>query len=258
MKFTDQTGRTIEIYSTQRVVSIVPSQSEFLIDIGLNERIVGVTKFCIHPKDLIQKVGQVGGTKNLNIQKIKELKPDLIIGNKEENSKEDIEALSEFCPVLLSDIYTFDDALNMMQSIGKLLGLEKESNTLIQEILTEKEKFSKSQFGNSCLYFIWKNPNMIVGSENFIHSMLELIGFKNLGASIGKRYPVLDAENTVEDPDFIFLSTEPFPFKESDLECFRKLFPNSKILLVDGEMFSWYGSRLIKSFNYFSNLQKRI
>lgn len=258
MKFTDQTGFDVEVNSTLRVISIVPSQTEFLVDIGLGERLIAVTKFCIHPEGLIREVGHVGGTKNLNLDKIRELNPDLIIGNKEENTKEQIEELRKDFPVWMSDIYSVDDALSMMIDLGKILNLEKESKSIVDSIQEKRSDYYKEAFQNkSCLYFIWTNPDMVVGSQNFIHDMIEESGMKNMGIELGERYPML-SEDIILSPDYIFLSTEPYPFKEEHIKEFQEKFPDSKVELVDGEMYSWYGSRMVKSYDYFEKLASEI
>lgn len=255
MKYIDQTGRSIELNEVKRVVSLVPSQTELLVDLDVRHKLVGVTKFCIHPKDLIGEIGHVGGTKNLNIDKIRSLKPDLIIGNKEENTKEEIEELQKEFAVWMSDILTIDDALSMIDSCGKMLNAEIKSKQLIASIQSKRQAYLSAvekQF--SCLYFIWKNPDMIVGSTSFIHTMIKEFGCENKGEQKGDRYPILDKETDLK-PDFIFLSTEPFPFKQKDFKHFEEKFPDSKVLLVDGEMFSWYGSRLLRSYDYFQELR---
>lgn len=257
MIYTDQTGFEVEVISTSRIISLVPSQTEFLVDIGLKDVLVGVTKFCIHPKGLVREIGHVGGTKNLNLDRIKELKPDLIIGNKEENTKSEIEELRKHFPVWMSDIVTVDDGIDMMASLGEILGKTDRVNKLIQSIQSEREKFSVSQSNQpSALYFIWKNPDMVVGSLSFIDDMVSEAGFVNVGRTLGERYPILDGNTEKPSPDYVLLSTEPYPFKKRDISDFQLKFPDSKVFLVDGEMFSWYGSRMKKAFKYFDELRK--
>jgi ABC-type Fe3+-hydroxamate transport system substrate-binding protein len=258
LNFLDQTGKEINVHSTERVISLVPSQTEFLVDVGLGDRLIACTKFCIHPDGLIRDIGHIGGTKNLNIDKIKALKPDFIIGNKEENTKEEIEELRKYFPVWMSDIYSFQDALDMMSDLGEILKLESTTERLISSIDQVRKEYNQDLKSKTCLYFIWKNPNMVVGSENFIDSMIKETGLINLGEKLGPRYPVLDTENEIIQPDFVFLSTEPYPFKIEHIDDFKKQFPHSEIVLVDGEMFSWYGSRLRMSFPYFEKLKQSL
>jgi iron complex transport system substrate-binding protein len=248
-------NRTIRLGATpKRIVSLVPSQTELLNDLGLGERVVGITKFCIHPKEWYRSKVRVGGTKNVDVEKVKALQSDLIIGNKEENSKEDIEALEKIAPVWMSDIFTLDDSLEMINQLGSVLNVEKESKALIDVIGSEFEKLSDFISGDkpkNVAYFIWKNPDMIAGKQTFIDDMLSRCGFQNYTSD--NRYPTFQVEED-KSLDYIFLSSEPFPFKEKEVLEFQKKYPQSKVMVVDGEYFSWYGSRLNKAPNYFKQL----
>lgn len=249
--FTDQMNHTIRLEGIpRRIVSLVPSQTELLHDLGLSEEVVGITKFCIYPEDWFANKTRVGGTKQVNIEKVRELQPDLIIGNKEENTKEDIEALMEIAPVWMSDIYSIDDALTMISSIGEITDREPAANTLISEIEMAFHRLENPLKGKSVLYFIWKDPFYAVGPSTFIHSMLTIIGFQNIVQE--DRYP--EWVGSEKDPDYVFLSSEPYPFKEEHLDEVQMKFPGSRIVLVDGEMFSWYGSRMRLAPAYFKEL----
>jgi len=230
---------------------LVPSQTELLHYFGLEEEVVGITKFCIHPKEWFETKTRVGGTKQLKLEFIRSLQPDLIIGNKEENTKEDIEALEKEFPVWLSDINSIEDALNMIHSIGEMTGKEKDASDLVQAINDSFSTVSSLGQRKKVLYFIWHEPAFVVGRNTFIDAMLSQLGFEN--ACTKSRYPSLD-ELTELQPDYIFLSSEPFPFTEQHISYYKKLFPRSKILLVDGEMFSWYGSRMKIAPTYFQGL----
>ena len=241
-----------------RIVSLVPSQTELLHTLGLDVEVVGITKFCIYPDKWFQSKQRVGGTKSVDIEQVRSLKPDLIIGNKEENSLDDINCLKEIAPVWMSDIYTLNDSVEMINSIAEITGKKDIGNNLINEInLNFKEleeyieniKFS----GNSVLYFIWNKPNMIAGKQTFVDDLLKKVGLIN--ATNLERYPV--AEEFV-NPDYVFLSSEPFPYKEKHISLYQQLYPNSKIILVNGEMFSWYGSRLKSAPKYFITLISRL
>lgn len=257
---TDQLGTTFEFESIpKRIVSIVPSQTEFLFSIGLDEEIVGVTKFCIHPEEKVEHKTIVGGTKNLYIDTILALKPDIIIANKEENELSQIEELQKHVPVWISDICTLDEAYEMMSSLGDLFQKKCITEEIIQNI---RESFvdlkSKLKPTNERVaYFIWRNPTMLAGTNTFIHYLLEFIGFKNICSEMenGTRYPSvkMDEINRLQ-PDRIMLSSEPFPFNEKHIEELTIIWPHAKVELVDGEMFSWYGSRLQESANYFKKL----
>ncbi len=257
--FKDQLNRTIKInFPPKRIISLVPSQSELLFDLGLTDEIVGITKFCIHPKDKFKSTTKIGGTKKLNIQKIIDLKPDLIIGNKEENQKEDIETLMELFPVWMSDISNQNDALEMIATVGEMIDKRQESINLSKKILQSFNEISINENDlKSTLYFIWQNPNMLAGHQTYINEMLKNCGLINLIKE--KRYPEFsDLKLQALNPEVVLLSSEPYPFKEKHIKNFQQIWPNAKIKLVDGEMFSWYGSRLLKSAPYFQNLKKSL
>ncbi|MDG1331006.1 MAG: helical backbone metal receptor [Crocinitomicaceae bacterium] len=253
-------NQTIRLESPpRRIVSLVPSQTELLHYLGLEDEVVGITKFCIHPKEWHENKARIGGTKAVNLEKVLLLNPDLIIGNKEENTKEDIEMLKSVAPVWMSDIYDLSDAILMLREIGNMLGKSELTNALITEILSEFSKLDEfvetsSLKGKSALYFIWNDPGFVAGKSTFIDGMLSQCGLKN--ATRETRYPEvpLSSDGYRVQPDFVFLSSEPFPFEEKHIESFQKRYPNSKIVLVDGEMFSWYGSRLKDAPKYFQQL----
>lgn len=263
MNFTDQLGNPVSLNKTpQRIVSLVPSQTELLFDLGLDEEVIGITKYCIYPKHWHRTKTKVGGTKKLNIEKIKQLSPDLLIGNKEENKKEQIlELLKEF-PVWMSDIATLEDALGMMQSMGELTG-KKEQSLRIQNGI--REQFAHFKLSTSAikhqpltiLYLIWRKPYICAGKKTFIGHLLEICGLTN--AASGFRYPKISKEEIRKiSPSFIFLSSEPFPFGERHFSEFQNLCPSAKIILVDGKMFSWYGSRLLYAPVYFEKLLQNL
>ncbi len=248
-------GRDVHISKTpKRIVSLVPSQTELLHYYGLEEEVVGITKFCIHPNEWFQNKTRIGGTKNIDIEKVKALKPDLIIGNKEENTIEDITALEKIAPVWMSDVNTFQEALAMNMEIGKITNTETQAKKLNKDILTEKEK-CKLKVPTSAIYLIWNNPYMCAGKETFIDSMMSSAGLKNSITSA--RYPEISIEDIQKlKPSLLLLSTEPFPFDYNHQASIQAKLPNTKVQLVDGEMFSWYGSRLLKSFAYFKEIFK--
>lgn len=237
-----------------RIVSLVPSITEALFDLGLNEKeIVGRTKFCIHPQNGVVNVDIIGGTKNVNIEKIKQLKPDLIIANKEENVKEQIEELQKDFKVIVTNISTLEDNYYLLKTLGNLIGkkeLAQKFNIKIYEIFQQFSDVAPRK----CAYIIWQNPYMTVGSDTFIHAVLEQLGFENIFKN-RKRYPEVSVQE-MKSADYIFLSSEPFPFQQKHIEELQKDLPNAKIILVDGEAFSWYGTRLAKCEDYFKTLNK--
>lgn len=245
----------------KRIVSLVPSQTELLYDLGLDEQIIGITKFCVHPTSFLKTKTMVGGTKNPNFDKIKALQPDIIICNKEENSKDIVAACSKISNVWVTDISSIEDNNQMVSDFGKLFGKEKIANHLISKINQSKidfQNFINEQPIRKVAYFIWKNPYIVAGNETFIDQMLQLNHFENVFKHLN-RYPEIIIENSIsQEIDLILLSSEPFPFKESDKEEFQKQLPNCKIKIVDGEMFSWHGSRILKAFEYFKTLPTAI
>jgi ABC-type Fe3+-hydroxamate transport system substrate-binding protein len=259
LELRDQIGVELKLEgAAKRIVSVVPSQTELLFDIGLREEVIGITKFCIHPSSWFETKTRIGGTKKLNLEMIQSLNPDLIIANKEENTKEEIEWLQSRFPVYTSDIQTMRHSYHMMRDIGVLTNRELEVAKLIDNI--ENERLVNGDSGKSqgnALYLIWKNPYMTVRDDTFISHMLGLAGWDNaLDDDFDSRYPVLELSDMIAfNPQYVFLSSEPFPFQEKDVHELKEILPNSRIVVVDGEMFSWYGSRLKKSFEYFSNLR---
>jgi len=256
MIFKDQLNREVEIIEfPKRIVSLVPSQTELLFDLGLEEEVIGITKFCIHPKIWHQTKTRIGGTKKVNIHKIKSLNPDLIICNKEENTKEEIELLANNFPVWISDIKNLSEALDMIKGIGEITGKSEKAALLIKKIKSEFSALKPLKTEKKALYLIWKEPWMSVNSETFIHDMLVKCGFTNVTQSNILRYPELTKKELVQlNPDYVFLSSEPFPFKEKHIKELQEVLPKAEIKLVDGEAFSWYGSHLLKSGAYFKEL----
>lgn len=253
--FTDQMGRDISlIYPPKRIISLVPSQTELLFDLGLDSELVGITKFCIHPRDKFLSTKKIGGTKKLDIQKIRDLKPDLIIGNKEENERGQIGVLMQEFPVWMSDIRVLDDAVEMIVQLGSLTGQENMARQIaagIREGFRKLELCKRAEIRTA--YFIWKDPYMLAGKNTFIDDVLQRAGFKNVVAS--GRYPEFTSEQVRNsDPDVIFLSSEPYPFKNEHVQEMKRICPGSEIIIVDGELFSWYGSRLLLTPGYLGSL----
>lgn len=248
-----------KIKKKYRIISLVPSKTELMAHLGLDDEVVGITKFCIHPTAWFQNKTRIGGTKQIDISKIIALKPNLIIANKEENDKEQIESLPPKIRVWLSDIKTFEDALDMINNLGILLEVQNKANEIVQEIKLSKSKFIVDGSSKiSAAYMIWEKPMMVAGGDTYINAMMQLAGFQNV-FSHKKRYPTVSQTDLLnQQPEVLLLSSEPFPFKQKHLKKYENSLPNSKIRLVDGTMFSWYGSRLIKAFPYFSTLKNNL
>ncbi len=260
MTFKDQLNRSIQLDRVpKRIVSLVPSQTELLVDLGLKSSIVGVTKFCVHPRSLRKEVEVVGGTKHVKVQKIKDLQPDIILCNKEENSKEIIESLKDVAPIHISDIYNLEDCYELMAMYGDVFEVQAKTEEIISDIEAQRETFQQKIQHKTKLkiaYFIWKKPWMVAASHTFIDSMINEAGFENAFSDL-ERYPEIDLSHpSLQRADAIFLSSEPYPFKEEHVNELKSKFPEKKIIIVDGELFSWYGSRLKHSFPYFETLLK--
>lgn len=259
---TDQIGRQIEVPEyPERIVSLVPSQTELLSYFALDERVVGITKFCIHPKQWHKSKVRVGGTKILKFTVIDELKPDLILANKEENTRESIEKLGAEYPVWVSNVNSFEDALDMIQGVGEITNSEIKALQLKAELSSSFDDLenyvSKNGQAKRVLYLIWQKPYMAVGKQTFINDMLEKCGFTNVITDT--RYPELKLSDIIRlAPDLVLFSSEPYPFKEHHMDGIRKLLPHAQLQLVDGETFSWYGNRLLNSVPYFKKLIETI
>jgi ABC-type Fe3+-hydroxamate transport system substrate-binding protein len=257
--FVDQLGRSVELLnSPKRIVSLVPSQTELLFDLGLNDKVIGITKFCVHPADWYRTKKRIGGTKQLHIDEIKELTPDLIIANKEENVREQIEELAKDFPVWISDVNNLHSALSMIRGIGQITSREPQAEGIMHEIQLRFSQLPMTNLKLKTSYLIWKDPFMTVGGDTFINDMLKYAGFQNVFEN-QKRYPELKFDDfKTANCDLILLSSEPYPFKQIHTSELQSFLPGTNIILVDGEMFSWYGSRLLKAPAYFRQLQNQI
>jgi ABC-type Fe3+-hydroxamate transport system substrate-binding protein len=256
--FTDMMGRAVSIpYPPRRIVSVVPSQTELLYDLGLEEEVVGITKFCVHPESWFRNKTRIGGTKQLHLDKIRELLPDLIIANKEENTQEQIEELAAEFPVWISDIQTIEQGLEMIVQVGELCDKREAAQQIITDIQEGFSQLQKASILRTVAYFIWYKPWMSVGHDTFISDMIERAGWKNVFAD-KSRYPEISLEElAVAKPEIVLLSSEPFPFKEKHIAEIKAVLPDAEVLLVDGEMFSWYGSRMREAAGYMSHLLNR-
>ena len=254
---TDDFGLPSDFALPRRIVSLVPSQTELLFDLGLEEEVVGITKFCVHPPEWFQRKKRVGGTKTVHLEKVAALRPDLIIGNKEENERAQIEALAGHFPVWISDIATFRDALDMILRVGALTGKATRAQALVAEITDAFETYRQQAVPlGRAAYFIWRKPYMVAANGTFIHEMMGMAGFENVFADL-ERYPEISLDSlAAAQPDCILLSSEPYPFAEKHIAAFREACPAARIGIVDGEMFSWYGSRLRFVPDYFRTVQE--
>lgn len=239
-----------------RIVSLVPSLTELLFDLGLSNQLVGVTRFCIHPPEAKLK-NKIGGTKTLKIDRIISLKPNLVIANKEENTKKDVEALqAKNINVLVSNLNSLKDVFDFIEELGQLTEKKEEAELIIDRLNKEFTTLKKAE-SKSVLYLIWHQPTMSVGTDTFINHILKIAGYRNIIEK--KRYPeIREDEITALNPDYVFLSSEPYPFENKHISHFQKLLPHAQIELVDGEMFSWYGSRLLRTPKYLNELHRKL
>ncbi|HEV2480995.1 MAG TPA: helical backbone metal receptor [Puia sp.] len=278
--FTDQIGRSVALsHIPKRIISLVPSQTELLYSLGLEESVVGITRFCVHPPSWFREKSRIGGTKAIDPARIDALQPDLIIANKEENERPQVEALAERYPVWVSDVKTLADALAMIRSVGDITGTTAAADTLAEEIIRRfaalETAVTSSLRGASptprpqVAYLIWYNPWMAAGGDTFIHQMLTHAGFENVfadhtrfantGPSAGGpvvRYGEIDLSDLAGTDITILLSSEPYPFRERHIREVKESLPQARVELVDGEMFSWYGSRMLLAPAYFQQLHE--
>ena len=242
-------------FVTGSIVSLVPSQTELLYHIGLDEAVVGITKFCVHPEAWFKSKQRIGGTKTVDIATVQALQPSLILANKEENIQEQVQALSAICPVYVSDIANLDDALEMIRQIGILVNKQHQAAQLAKEIIQAFAALQKPSRLLQTAYLIWRNPYMAAGGDTYISDLMELCGLENVFID-ELRYPEITIERLqMENCELVLLSSEPYPFKQQHIAELQQHLPHTKILLVDGEMFSWYGSRLLEAAAYFQKMK---
>lgn len=253
VSYQDQLGDRITLSGhPSTIVSLVPSITELLVDLGLRKAIVACTKFCIHPQGLKKEITTVGGTKTVHTERIDALCPDLIIANKEENSKETITHLRQQHNVWVSDIKTLADAYDLITSIGQITNRSERADQIIAEQQSILSSLDPTR--GRVAYLIWRDPWMTIGGDTYINDMLEQVGYTNVFKD-QSRYPIVDIDMLKSaDIDMILLSSEPFPFSEQHMNELQKELPNILVRLVDGEFFSWYGSRLLHMKKYLSNL----
>ncbi|WP_047985490.1 ABC transporter substrate-binding protein [Ornithinibacillus californiensis] len=247
----DHLGRTVTLPNPpKRIISLVPAITDTMYHLGLEDKIIGRTRFCIHPKDKVKQAVNIGGTKEIKLDRIHELKPDLIIAEKEENTKEIVETLEQYYPVFVFEVKKIADVYRMIEDVGMLTEFEEESTKLVADI---QHAFSMlpNVHGKRAAYVIWQRPYMVVGKDTYIQSLLQEMGFANPFVTYEGRYPVVTEEDFQQaELDYILLATEPYPFREKHLEEFQEMLPNVKPVIVDGEMF-WYGARMVEATAYF-------
>lgn len=243
----DALGRPVRLDAPpQRIVSLVPSQTELLADLGLDAEVVGLTRFCVHPDGWKDRKTIVGGTKTVNVPRLVGLRPDLVIANREENPRGEVEALADHgVPVYVTDVADVDGALDMIRTVGDLVDRAAEAATLADGIAAAFATLdAPTEPLPRALYLIWRDPWMAVGGDTFVSDVMARAGLANATAD-HDRYPALSADAIrALDPDVVLLSSEPYPFGDAHRAELQALAPGAQVVLADGEAFSWYGSRL--------------
>lgn len=253
----DQTGKTVTVrHPLRSIVSLVPSQTELLFDLGLDREISGITDFCIYPREGCAKKTKVGGPKSVDFEVVARLKPDLIIANKEENDEAQVTRLGGIYPTWVSDITTLDDAVEMICSVGDLVGKSHEGNAIADVIGASLRVIPSPEI--KAVYVIWDKPLMVAAGNTFIDTMMKRCGIGNCFEGMSRYPAITDDDVCRKKPDIIMLSSEPYPFDETHAAMFRERFPAQKIVLVAGEVFSWYGSRLRYAADYFKSFRHKI
>lgn len=246
----DKLGRSVTYsFPLKRIVSLCPGITDTLFGLDLEDEIVGRTRYCIHPEGKVENVQAVAGTKDINLDAIKAVKPDLIIVEKEENTKEIVEELEQYFPVYVAEVQTIDEAFQMIEDMGALTDRIQPASQLVNAISEQFKQFPNIE-GKRAAYVIWRKPYMVVGKDTYIQSMLERMGFINPFIHSEGRYPAVSVEEFQQaELDCLLLASEPFPYKEKHIPEFQKFLPNTEIILVDGEMF-WYGPRMLEAASY--------
>lgn len=240
MYIQDELGRTVTLANKPaRIVSLCPAITETLFALGVGDLVVGRTKFCIFPPEAAA-VEPVGGTKNPDFDKIAALQPDIIFCEKEENTKEIVETLAHTTPVYVAQVETIAQAYTMIEKLGQVTGATEEAHNLITRI----QQQPLPNVTGRAAYMMWRKPYMVVGATTYITNVLETIGFTNPFTSFDGRYPAVTIEDLQQAQlDYLFLSSEPFPFQQKHIDELQQHLPNTRIQLIDGEMF-WYGAKM--------------
>ncbi|KRC02780.1 helical backbone metal receptor [Duganella sp. Root198D2] len=253
MTFTDILGQHHAAAPSARIVSLVPSITELLCDLGLAPQLVGRTGFCIHPADEVRDIPKVGGTKDVNIEKIRKLAPTHLVVNIDENEKPTVDKLAEFVPnIVVTHPIEPRDNLALVQLMGGVFCAQERADAWCREFESELAQVHAGR-PQRVLYCIWKDPWMTVSRDTYIARMLALIGWSipEIGDA---RYPSFQwSDALVRDVDRVLLSSEPYRFTEEHVDALERQI-GKPVQLVDGEMMSWYGSRALQGIRYLKGL----
>ena len=269
MQIADDLGFRVELERPpERIVSLVPSWTETLFALGFNSEVVGVTKFCAEPADAVVSISKVGGTKNPDVRAIMKLEPELVIANAEENRREDIERLrAGGIPVFTTYPKTVPGAVDSILRMGRALGREAEAGALAREITLSVSGieaglgvWSKLRLRVFCP--IWKNPWMSFNGDTYAHDVLRILGFNNVFASAGERYPTTTVEEAVElRPDIVILPDEPYEFDDDDVAGLKTMLPAAlarRVLIVSGRDLHWYGVHMVNGLKSLAERMARV
>jgi ABC-type Fe3+-hydroxamate transport system substrate-binding protein len=251
--------------SDARIVSLVPSITELVCDLGLAGQLVGRTGFCVHPRDIVRRIPKVGGTKDVDLDKLRELRPTHIILNIDENRKEDALALAEFVPELIvTHPLAPLDNLALYRLIGGIFGREDEAEVLcgkFEGAYAGLQSAARAFSPDRVLYLIWKNPWMTVSRDTYVSRMLALVKWETVPANCADRYPKIELSSDLLDGvGVVLLSSEPYLFRDPQVAELRtEPFMREKyIALIDGEMTAWYGSRAIEGLEYLRQFREQL
>jgi ABC-type Fe3+-hydroxamate transport system substrate-binding protein len=240
-----------------RIVSLVPSLTELLFDLGLGDRVVGRTAFCVHPGDRVKSVRSVGGTKSIHMDRLRGLRPTHVLVNVDETPRALAEELAATgCTVVVTHPIEVRDNLTLYALIGGLFGKREEAESLCRRFegaYDAARRVAESMPERRVLYLIWKDPWMTVARDTYIARMLALVGLHTLPATSDRRYPAVElTQDLLEQLDLVLFATEPFPFRDRHLAAFRALHPAhaGKAAIIDAQMVSWYGSRAVQGLGY--------
>jgi ABC-type Fe3+-hydroxamate transport system substrate-binding protein len=268
---TDYLGQTFDPAPDARILSLVPSLTELLFDLDVENNLVGRTHYCIHPKERIEAIPSVGGTKKINFDKVRAQAPTHALLNVDENPKDMADALRDIgVQVVVTHPMHPDNNVDLYRLIGGVFGAGAKSETLCEAYKAARRKLGRPEDHplRRVLYLIWKDPWMAIDGETYIANMLGLVNWQVVAPAAGTersgdaaRYPVVDlSDSSLRDVDMVLFSTEPYSFKKADIAAFRDAFPAhaQKAHLIDGEMTSWYGSRAVQGLGYLETFAEEI
>jgi ABC-type Fe3+-hydroxamate transport system substrate-binding protein len=232
------------------IVSLCPSITETIFVLGAGDLLSGRTRYCIHPAGKVASVPEIGGTKDPDIEAILKIAPDLVIAEKEENTRRVIEKLEKEIPVFVFSVESFAQALAMISGLGELTGKITRASGLIKRIEQAFAELPPAE-AKTAAYLIWEKPLMAAGKNTFIDAMMEKAGFRNIFRNKSARYPKISlTELSEEKPEVLILSTEPCAYTLEDVKRYRRLLPETEVILIEGDLFSWYGARMLKAAEY--------